>query len=137
MRLQFSDATIGSALKNRPTILGPCFVISDPLAGHYVASISAFILCGSYTRSVFITNDPPALRNIGSKEKPLIFFGGCNCRKANTYVFASIRAAFALPTSLTFCCERVMRQFKSGGHAQRFLSAFGIITSHFRPGRHL
>jgi putative transposase len=33
--------------------------------------------------------------------------------------------------------ERVMRQFKSGGHAQRFLSAFGIITSHFRPGRHL
>lgn len=33
--------------------------------------------------------------------------------------------------------ERVMRPFKSGGHAQRFLSAFGIITSHFRPGRHL
>jgi putative transposase len=33
--------------------------------------------------------------------------------------------------------ERVMRRFKSGGHAQRFLSAFGIITSHFRPGRHL
>jgi hypothetical protein len=23
------------------------------------------------------------------------------------------------------------------GHAQRFLSAFGIISSHFRPGRHL
>src|SRR5438445_4079276 len=33
--------------------------------------------------------------------------------------------------------ERVMRRFKSAGHAQRFLSAFGIITSHFRVGRHL
>jgi putative transposase len=33
--------------------------------------------------------------------------------------------------------ERVMRRFKSPGHAQRFLSAFGIITSHFRVGRHL
>ena len=33
--------------------------------------------------------------------------------------------------------ERVMRRFKSSAHAQRFLSAFGIITSHFRPGRHL
>src|SRR6266581_4916725 len=33
--------------------------------------------------------------------------------------------------------ERVMRRFKSVGHAQRFLSAFGIISSHFRPGRHL
>ena len=33
--------------------------------------------------------------------------------------------------------ERVMRRFKSVGHAQRFLSAFGIIMSHFRPGRHL
>jgi putative transposase len=33
--------------------------------------------------------------------------------------------------------ERVMRRFKSTGHAQRFLSAFGIITSHFRVGRHL
>jgi putative transposase len=33
--------------------------------------------------------------------------------------------------------ERVMRRFKSARHAQRFLSAFGIITSHFRPGRHL
>jgi putative transposase len=32
--------------------------------------------------------------------------------------------------------ERVMRRFKSSGHAQRFLSAFGIITSHFRVGRH-
>jgi putative transposase len=33
--------------------------------------------------------------------------------------------------------EKVMRRFKSAGHAQRFLSVFGIITSHFRPGRHL
>src|SRR6267143_2495035 len=32
--------------------------------------------------------------------------------------------------------ERLMRQFKSAGHAQRFLSAFGIITSHFRVARH-
>src|SRR6266849_6964870 len=32
--------------------------------------------------------------------------------------------------------ERVMRRFKSPGHAQRFLSAFGIIMSHFRPSRH-
>src|SRR5216683_3933908 len=32
--------------------------------------------------------------------------------------------------------ERLMRQFKSAGHVQRFLSAFGIITSHFRVGRH-
>jgi len=32
--------------------------------------------------------------------------------------------------------ERVMRRFKSSGHAQRFLSAFGIISSHFRLGRH-
>jgi len=32
--------------------------------------------------------------------------------------------------------ERLMRRFKSPGHAQRFLSAFGIITSHFRVGRH-
>ena len=32
--------------------------------------------------------------------------------------------------------ERVMRRFKSAGHAQRFLSAFGIINSHFRVGRH-
>jgi putative transposase len=30
--------------------------------------------------------------------------------------------------------ERVMRRFKSVGHAQRFLSAFGIITSHFPSG---
>ncbi len=33
--------------------------------------------------------------------------------------------------------ERVMRRFKSAGHAQRFLPAFGIISSHFRPRRHL
>ena len=33
--------------------------------------------------------------------------------------------------------ERVMRRFKSVGHAQRFLSAFGLISSHFRVGRHL
>ena len=33
--------------------------------------------------------------------------------------------------------EKVMRRFKSAGHAQRFLSAFGTITSHFRMGRHL
>jgi putative transposase len=33
--------------------------------------------------------------------------------------------------------ERAMRKFKSAGQAQRFLSAFGIITTHFRPGRHL
>jgi putative transposase len=33
--------------------------------------------------------------------------------------------------------ERLMRRFKSPGHGQRFLSAFGIINSHFRVGRHL
>ncbi len=33
--------------------------------------------------------------------------------------------------------EKVMRRFKSAGHAQRFLSVFGIITSFFRVGRHL
>lgn len=33
--------------------------------------------------------------------------------------------------------ERVMRRSKSAGHAQRFLSAFGIISSHFRVVRHL
>ena len=33
--------------------------------------------------------------------------------------------------------EKVMRRFKSGRHAQRFLSAFGIIMSYFRPNRHL
>jgi putative transposase len=38
------------------------------------------------------------------------------------------------PTKLR---ENVMRRFKSAGQAQRFLSAFGVITSHFRVGRHL
>ena len=33
--------------------------------------------------------------------------------------------------------ERLMRRFKSPGHAQRFLSAFGTIASDFRVGRHL
>ncbi len=33
--------------------------------------------------------------------------------------------------------EKVMRRFKSAGQAQRFLSAFSIICSHFRPRRHL
>src|SRR5882762_1384544 len=33
--------------------------------------------------------------------------------------------------------EKVMRRFKSAGHAQRFLAAFGLISSHFRVGRHL
>jgi putative transposase len=33
--------------------------------------------------------------------------------------------------------ERVMRRFKSSGQVQRFLSAFGIIASHFSVGRHL
>jgi putative transposase len=33
--------------------------------------------------------------------------------------------------------ERWTRGFKSPWHAQRFLSAFGVIASFFRPGRHL
>ena len=33
--------------------------------------------------------------------------------------------------------ERRMQRFKSAGHAQRFLSAFGPISQHFRPRRHL
>ena len=33
--------------------------------------------------------------------------------------------------------ERRMRGFKSAGQAQRFLSAFGVIASLFRPARHL
>jgi hypothetical protein len=33
--------------------------------------------------------------------------------------------------------DRVMRRFKSAGNAQRFLSAFGIISQHFRPRRDL
>ncbi len=32
--------------------------------------------------------------------------------------------------------ERTMRRFKSPGQTQRFLSAFGPISSHFRPRRH-
>ncbi|MBV9060784.1 MAG: hypothetical protein JOZ09_16750 [Pseudonocardiales bacterium] len=30
-----------------------------------------------------------------------------------------------------------MKQFHSAGQAQRFCSAHGTISSHFRPGRHL
>ena len=30
-----------------------------------------------------------------------------------------------------------MQGFKSTGHAQRFLSAYGPTTQHFRPRRHL
>src|SRR5467141_2128593 len=33
--------------------------------------------------------------------------------------------------------EKAMRRFKSAGNAQRFLAAFGLISSHFRVGRHL
>jgi len=33
--------------------------------------------------------------------------------------------------------EKVMRRFKSAKQVQRFLSAFSIIWSHFRPRRHL
>jgi putative transposase len=33
--------------------------------------------------------------------------------------------------------ERRMRGVKSPGHAQSFLSAYGPITQHFRPQRHL
>jgi putative transposase len=33
--------------------------------------------------------------------------------------------------------ERRMQRFKSPGHAQRFLSAYSPIASHFRPRRHL
>jgi putative transposase len=29
-----------------------------------------------------------------------------------------------------------MQGFKSPGHAQRFLAAYGSITQHFRPRRH-
>ena len=32
---------------------------------------------------------------------------------------------------------RRMQRFKSAGHAQRFLAAYGPITDHFRPRRHL
>jgi putative transposase len=33
--------------------------------------------------------------------------------------------------------ERRMQGFKSSGHAQHFLAAYGPIASHFRPRRHL
>jgi len=33
--------------------------------------------------------------------------------------------------------ERRMQRFKSPGHAQRFLSAYGPIFQHFRPRQHL
>jgi putative transposase len=33
--------------------------------------------------------------------------------------------------------EHRMQGFKSPGHAQRFLSAYGRIAQHFRPRRHL
>ena len=33
--------------------------------------------------------------------------------------------------------ERRMRRFKSAQHAQRFVEIHGIVTSHFRPRRHL
>jgi putative transposase len=33
--------------------------------------------------------------------------------------------------------ERRMQRFKSSGHAQRFLSAYGPIAQHVRPRRHL
>ena len=33
--------------------------------------------------------------------------------------------------------KRQMRGFKSSRHAQRFLSAFGVIASFLRPGRHI
>jgi|SRR5687767_10504671 putative transposase len=33
--------------------------------------------------------------------------------------------------------ERRMPGFKSSGHAQRFLAAYGAMASHFRPRRHL
>jgi putative transposase len=33
--------------------------------------------------------------------------------------------------------ERRMQGFESPGHAQRFLSAYGLICQHFRPRRHL
>jgi putative transposase len=32
--------------------------------------------------------------------------------------------------------EKKMRRFKSAKHAQRFLSAFGLISQHFQPQRH-
>ena len=33
--------------------------------------------------------------------------------------------------------ERRTQGFKSPGHAQRFLSSYGLMAQHFRPRRHL
>ena len=33
--------------------------------------------------------------------------------------------------------ERALQRFKSSGHAQRFLSVFEPLNTHFRPARHL
>jgi putative transposase len=33
--------------------------------------------------------------------------------------------------------ERALQRFKSPGHAQRFLSVFEPLNTHFRPPRHL
>ena len=33
--------------------------------------------------------------------------------------------------------EKRMRRFKSAEHAQRFVEVHGVVTSHFRPRRHL
>lgn len=33
--------------------------------------------------------------------------------------------------------ERALQRFKSSGHAQRFLSVFEPLNTHFRPPRHL
>ena len=33
--------------------------------------------------------------------------------------------------------ERALKRFKSIRHAQQFLSAFSVISPHFRPRRHL
>jgi putative transposase len=55
-------------------------------------------------------------------------------RTSPTEVSEQPRRESHQPTRLR---ERVMKRFKSAGHAQRFLSAFGIISSHFRVGRHL
>ena len=75
-----------------------------------------------------IINDK--LRNYGAaKAKVLPSVNHCQHKWQNNRAENSHQ-----PTRLR---ERVMRRFKSAGHAQRFLSAFGIISSHFRVGRHL
>lgn len=38
---------------------------------------------------------------------------------------------------LTRVRGRVMKRFHSAGHAQRFCSAHGVVSSHFRPDRYL